>query len=317
MVVKHNWVGRPVNVFKSSKKTMPAQLFKDSDRDGVADVFDCKPHDPNREGLLQAVVGAVSGAFRKGRGSIAQGWREGMSRPSLLTKKVLVRKRQGMAVRPVSYADYAKLRRQQLVAGSTPHYIKKRIMVQKKLVQAVMPYTIPGQSLAGAETIGKNKTKGYVKPGRPFGSFKDKYAPYGGVYGYRKAMAEKRRMQREAMRQVIEQRKVAQAPYEYQDYQASSNTDQSGTSDQAVVGHQVPQQPKYQQVEYPQPPQKPPVKTVFRSSGGSPYPPVNEQPLTSSRQTVPYGYVETVDSFTGRRFLKKLPPTERWSGGEQ
>jgi hypothetical protein len=59
------------------------------------------------------------------------------------------------------------------------------------------------------------------------------------------------------------------------------------------------------------------IRPVFKSSGGSPYPAVPRQGLTPSRQTIPYGYVESVDAFTGRRFLKQLPKTEKWAGGRQ
>ena len=66
--------------------------------------------------------------------------------------------------------------------------------------------------------------------------------------------------------------------------------------------------------QYSQQSQQRPIRTVFKSSGGSPYPPVNNRSLAPTNQTIPYGYVESVDTMTGRRFLKQLPKTEKWAG---
>ena len=53
----------PINVWSSNKKpqnkvkqgwaleTRPSQLFRDSDRDGVADVFDCQPNNRRRQDM--------------------------------------------------------------------------------------------------------------------------------------------------------------------------------------------------------------------------------------------------------------------------
>lgn len=145
--------------------------------------------------------------------------------------------------------------------------------------------------------------------GRPRGSVDPRYRAFGGVYGYRRAMAAQKKAQKLAMQQAQQQNRmqqaVQQAPYEYQ------QQDQVPQEMQ-----QVPQQVMPQQVvmQTPPQPQQREIATVFKGSGGKPYPAVDNTPLASSRATIPYGYVEAVDSFTGRRFLKKLPPAERWSG---
>lgn len=72
------------NIFNSGKSTKPVNLFGDKDRDGVSNVFDCKPNNPKEEGFFAAVVGAVKGAFTKG-GSARAGWREGMERKRFAT----------------------------------------------------------------------------------------------------------------------------------------------------------------------------------------------------------------------------------------
>jgi len=89
---------------------------------------------------------------------------------------------------------------------------------------------------------------------------------------------------------------------------------------------EMPQQMQYQeaQVQYepqqyqyqPQPqvvqqqPQQDEIKTVFKSAGGHPYNPVPRQGLTPTSQTINSGFVESVDAFTGRRFMKQLPRTK-------
>jgi hypothetical protein len=85
--------------------------------------------------------------------------------------------------------------------------------------------------------------------------------------------------------------------------------------------YEQPQPVQQVQVQYPQQmpsqeyipePQKRPIATVFKSSGGSPYPPVNPQQLQPSNQTIPQGYVETTDLMTGRRYMKPVPRKEAW-----
>jgi len=54
------------------------------------------------------------------------------------------------------------------------------------------------------------------------------------------------------------------------------------------------------------------VVPAFKSSGGKPYQAVNKRPLTPSNQTMQYGVVEVVDSFSGKRYFKRLPQAETW-----
>jgi hypothetical protein len=93
--VKSNgyWIGSPLarnqphNFFKTNSKQMPVNMFKDNDRDGVANVFDCKPNNPNEEGLISAIVGAVGGLVGGGGSEGAKrGWSEGMAKETRFTK---------------------------------------------------------------------------------------------------------------------------------------------------------------------------------------------------------------------------------------
>ena len=83
-MTKQNWIGKPLgphkphNFFKTSKKNIPSYMFRDNDRDGVANVFDCKPNNPFKQGLLDAIIGAGKAVFTKGA-SVKAGWKEGMS----------------------------------------------------------------------------------------------------------------------------------------------------------------------------------------------------------------------------------------------
>jgi hypothetical protein len=130
--------------------------------------------------------------------------------------------------------------------------------------------------------------------GRPKGSVK--YP--GGVYAYRKAMRAQNALMRQ--QQVVQQyQQMQQSPQETQGYQ-----------------QQMPQQQVYQPQpgEYPYPTQVAPpqreVRPVFKSSGGSPYPPVSRQPLQPANAHP--GYVETVDLFSGKKSFKQLPQAEAW-----
>jgi hypothetical protein len=101
MVVKqkqNNWLGKPlgtnkpVDFFKSPKKYLPVNMFKDSDRDGVANVFDCKPFNPKKQGFIDAIVGAVKG-LTSGTG-VRKGWSEGMARQGNYATRAVERYRE-------------------------------------------------------------------------------------------------------------------------------------------------------------------------------------------------------------------------------
>lgn len=79
----------------------------------------------------------------------------------------------------------------------------KRGAVNKKFYQQQTPMAPAGYvpySPSGNTKIGRNKSG---RPGRPVGSKDPRYAAYGGVYGWRKAQAQQRALQRiQAMQQA-------------------------------------------------------------------------------------------------------------------
>jgi hypothetical protein len=273
-------------------------------------------------------------------------------------------KRGRPVIRRLSIPEHMQRRMFDIPRGRVPRVDRKRIMAQKKLAQMAFP-VIPSSALVGAEGAvareGSSKpTKGYARPGRPRGTYDPRYAAYGGVFGYRKALRARRAMERAKEQLQETQMRQAQMPqYETTPYtpmppemeaqaqrmQQQIKQLQAGVPPEQIQGlpelpeevadaeqefsqfeqHQVQQMPQ-PQPQLPQFQQQPfqylqeqavrrPVATVFRSSGGSPYPPVDSRPLMPSR-AIP-GYVEDVDAFTGRRFLRKLPQTEKWAGGQR
>ena len=171
--------------------------------------------------------------------------------------------------------------------------------------------------------------------GRPRGSLDKRYAQYGGVFGYRRYVSDQKRalrIQFQRQQQMMKMNAQKQMPqYEQQQYQQQQQEQQlppelQGQSVTPDYSQYQAQQAQYeqpqqvQQVQYPQQyqvqqqePSPREIKTVFKGSGGSPYPPVPKQGLTPTRQTIQQGYVESVDLMTGRRFMKQLPQKERWS----
>jgi hypothetical protein len=211
----------------------------------------------------------------------------------------------------------------------------------KRTITSIYPqvYAMSGQHVLGAPG----------QRGRPRGSLDERYRAYGGVMGYRAYKSRMLKQQKQLLRTQIEAQLAAkrkqmpnyervqyQVPQEVQgatpefsqfpQYQEQPQTQIQSMPEQPQgypeqypepqpqypqnQPQQYPQQ--YPQQQYPPQPQQRPIATVFKSSGGSPYPPVNRQSLASPRQTIPMGYVEAVDSFTGRRYLKALPKKEGW-----
>ncbi len=391
---KFNVIGKPINVFRTTKNEYPSNMFQDRDRDGVMNAFDCKPFDPNKQGFIDAVVGAVKG-MRGGSAGIKSGWKEGMAKPprnmaarvahqerrekavAYAREKVryqkaksnlkkynrketeeIVRsipgaKTMGRVLSRIQQANPTFQRKvrvqyyQEQLRTGTPKQKKKAEYLLAKMrevqsgkiqsirtraVESVFPIksissygsaygrkTIPGQPGGGR--------------GRPRGTLDKKYAAYGGVYGWRRYLSEQRIKQKEQLKQQIQQMKQQRVPqYEQQQYQGQTQVNavpqelqgQGITPEysQAQQYQQVPQQQYQQQYQQPQQYQQQPfqylqqqrqIVPVFKSQGGSPYPAVDRRPLTPPQQTIPYGYVETVDSFTGKRYLKPLPRREGWT----
>lgn len=152
-------------------------------------------------------------------------------------------------------------------------------------------------------TVVRGQGKG-VKPGggrgRPRGSLKAEYKPYGGVFGYRKFI----RAQKAA-------RKYAAIAQRAQMYQQIQQQQQVPMPQQVPIPQEMAQYQQYPQ-EIPQIPAKKPIGTVFKSSGGSPYPPVNPAPLQG---TATGEFYEDTDAFTGRRILRRRLPAEAWARG--
>ena len=191
--------------------------------------------------------------------------------------------------------------------------------------------TVQYQSKAG-EMRGRGRPKGsvtYSIPGK---------GPVG-VFEYRAYISQQKRALIQQLRQQVELAKIQrqidrtpqyesmpykqqvqgqQVPAELQgqgytaDYTQYQQEQQAQPQQQVVYRGPMPQQ--VQQAPQ-QMPQKRPIVPVFKSSGGSPYT-IPQEGLTPTKETIPYGYVEAVDSFTGRRYMKPLPPKERWSSAQ-
>ena len=253
---------------------------------------------------------------------------------------------------PTTYGAKIEAARRRVQEDRLTHVEKKQIMFKKKLTKFMYPGipAIATQSTYGVQSkagqMGKTR-------GRPKGSYDPRYAAYQGVLNYRKALSMQRRSIRERFRQQQEllkyqrqqqrlaemqmpqdQRELQQATPEYSQFPTQGVEEYPTQQVQVQQVQQVQQampeeemalasQPVMQEYPaqemprvYPQPPQQAPqrpVATVFKGSGGSPYPPVDRRPLAPPRQTIPSGYVEVADAFTSKRYLKKLPQAERWS----
>jgi hypothetical protein len=209
--------------------------------------------------------------------------------------------------------------RRRVQEGNISPVMRRKIMMVKRAVRSAVPVIPAGATSATTQYQSKKGQMG--GRGRPKGSLDPRYAAYGGVMQYRAYMRDKRKAFKEQMRMQEEQMKLQRQlartkslpQYETQQYQEAPQQPQEVPQQYQQVQQQQ-QMPQYQQ-EYVQEAPQQPVARVFKSYGGKPYPAVERQPLTSSRQTAPQGYVEVVDSFTGRRYFKQLPRPERWSAG--
>ena len=174
----------------------------------------------------------------------------------------------------------------------------------RKGIQSAFPM-IPQKALLTYAQASESKGRG-----RPKGAWATKYAPYNGVYGYRKFIRAQNAAQKyQAILQQAQQRmaQVQQVPtqtgqevvMQYQQVQPQQQF------------QQLPQlQSQQQQFQQPQQPQQslPPIATVFRSSGGHPFKPVNP-PLQRTPNSM---YYEDTDAFSGERIIKQRPQAEAW-----
>ena len=310
------WLGKKIgpnkrhNIFKTKRKNIPVNMFKDKDRDGVANVFDCKPNNKKKQGLIGDMVKGVRRTFDSAHQSLSmRQTAKGYSR-----KKVAANYKKRLA-NPERTPEEREAIKYERYKGQ--RYKAKR---KRKTKEALLHYVLPVQNLTSYGS-GESKTTAGVPgrgPGRPRGSVDKKYAAYGGVFGYRKYVSEQKRLLREQLKQAkLQSPQEQQLPEELQGQDITADYpeqqyQQAPVQQQVQVPQQYQQAP-VQQVQQQAQPQQREIRTPFKSSGGSPYPPVSRQKLMSGIQTVPQGYVETVDAFTGRRFIKQLPQKERWA----
>lgn len=202
----------------------------------------------------------------------------------------------------VQYAAPALMQR--MARETIPHYedVQRNTVLPRPQMTKSLQAIRSGSSLKG--------TQG--RKGRPVGTvkYRDAQGNPMGVYQYRKYRSAMNKMQR-YQESLAQQQNVY--PQQLQQLQQMQMQLQSPTSQQpqsAPVSTMSYQQP------YPQaPPQaiRRPVVDVFKSSGGKPYPSLEgTQPLTPTRQTIPQGYIEEADMFSGRRILKPAYRAENW-----
>jgi len=178
---------------------------------------------------------------------------------------------------------------------------------QSKAIRGLITATTPIPQKALYTYAQSAESKGR---GRPKGAWATKYAPYNGVYGYRKFI----RAQNAAQKYQAELQQAQQRMAQVQ--QVPTQTGQEVVMQYQQVQpqqqfQQLPQlQSQQQQFQQPQQPQQslPPIATVFRSSGGHPFKPVNP-PLQRTPNSM---YYEDTDAFSGERIIKQRPQAEAW-----
>lgn len=378
------------DVFKTNSKNIMSNMFKDSDKDGVLNVFDCKPRNKNEQGLIDAAVRVFKKRDKKKTYAEVSTKKMTPAQLQAFTKKnaALNRAKKGMKIQKqrAVKATGKKITRGVTQAGNrlalavtraNPKYdmqLEKRHtgltpmtkLQRKKLnlkYEQMRQAKVSRQQLVGgggsprANTL--SRSIGMVFPqaqpktasgkavgvpgqrGRPRGSLDPRYAAYGGVFQYRKAMALKKKAAKFAKQQAELQAKMSGQPqYETQqyqeeevpqetpgavpDYEQFQDAQQQHLQEQVESGAEViyEQAPQQQQVVYQQPqpqqysqdPSQRPIRPVFKSSGGSPY---------GTRAAVVQGslqpsnadedYIEYADAFTGERKWKKKVKPEGWS----
>ena len=324
-------------------------MFKDSDRDGVLNAFDCKPRNKHEQGLIDNMIKVFKSdpkekkkkellkAEKKANTRKGFAYKMGTKIARANPKYNMQMEKRVAGLQPMSKLDRKKLNldyermrlarvaRQQLVGGGA----SPKANTLTRSIGMVFPQAQPRTNSGGAVGVPGQR-------GRPRGSFEGKYAVYGGVFGYRKAMALKKKAEKYAEQQAELQQKIQQPQYETQQYQQEqvpqetpgaipdyAQFQQEVAANQPEVVYEQPQQVQYepQQVVYQQPqqqyapePQKRDIRPVFKSSGGSPYgsrTPIVQGSLAPSNTYE--DYVEYADAFTGERKWKKKPQAESWS----
>lgn len=364
---------RPMNIepydfFRTRKKDYPVNMFKDNDRDGVPNVFDCKPNNPKKQGIITA----IGGLFRKKEKvtppkqyESIQAFKEQQKAQIAKRKETVEQQKmmQGIAkkVAAEKEAEYKKSFVGRMVTGAKRRLVsagegavryatnvpkgRGAARVPLRGARMLFPFLPEGTTVIRGQ--GKKKVGG--GRGRPRGAFAGKYAAYGGVFGYRKAMRAAKAFQKykavvqraQMQNQLRQARMVRQQMQQMPQYQNQEMPEipvemQMQMEQMAQQGQEQSQYPQQlpQQIQPVQ--QRREVRPVFRGSGGSPFRPVAtsftqpsqllersqtqvsqappEQHLAPVRETAPDGYVEATDPWTGRRFIKRLPPQERWQG---
>jgi len=322
--------------WKQAKRKYPSlNPNRDYDGDGFLNKNDCKPLDPSRDGILEALGGAIKGVFKKRevdesrKEAISEGWKQGMKRPNIaqrlqqqkqvqqlnqIKEKIKTGYQKGLSYMPNTGLTRAmanpqrtitshNILREQIKQGKVPLQTRRKIAVIRRTGKMLYP-NLPSQSISSSTSSKSSRGRG-----RPKGSVK--YP--GGIYNWRKmqraakAAAKYQTMLRRA--QAIQQypKMVAQREYNQQVQQQQVPQEVQGYEEQ-IPQQQVQQQDSYPQ--YQQEPQKRPITSIFKSSGGSPYPPVNPQQLQPASANP--DYVQYTDAFTGQVKWKKLPAAESW-----
>jgi len=388
----HRTLVKRNDVFKTNSKYFMSNMFKDSDRDGVMNAFDCKPRNKHEQGLIDNMVKIFKkkNSEEEVKTISTKDWQNAQKQKAKAAKNQAIIDKARAGMKADSRAKAIKISNKiggginrfgnQLalsIARANPKYdmqIEKRVvglqpmskLARKKLnldYEMMRRARVARQQLigGGASPRANTLTRGIgmvlpiVQPrtasgkavgvpgqrGRPRGSLDPRYAAYGGVFGYRKAMALRKKAAKFAQQQASLQRKI-QPQYETQQYQQQVQQVQEQVpqetpgavpdyqqfqeeiaQNQPEVVYEPAQEPQQQvqQVVYQQPQQqytpetyKRPVVPVFKSSGGSPYgtkAPIVQQSLAPSNT---YGdYIEYADAFTGERKWKKKIQPEGWS----
>jgi len=333
---------RSMNWLQVKRKYPSLSARGDMDNDGVKNYKDCRPLDPTRHGILTGFKRLFQSKGERVAEKASQPYRakirETAVAPQALSnlektrtqfagervKQMLQRgiqrgqaTRQG--VRQVArYAETIpgyqraekiqqglnKIAQQSVGRGKFTTTQLRQTKALRKGIQSAFPM-IPQKALLTYAQASESKGRG-----RPKGAWATKYAPYNGVYGYRKFI----RAQNAAQKYQAELQQAQQRMAQVQ--QVPTQTGQEVVMQYQQVQpqqqfQQLPQlQSQQQQFQQPQQPQQslPPIATVFRSSGGHPYQPVNP-PLQRTPQSNTY---EDTDSFTGQRIIRQRPQAEAW-----